>query len=63
MHWCKFFLLKIRDFITCISSRDASFEQGVEDQQIEGCNNPQDLKSSPKNKVVEDDRPIDIPEF
>jgi hypothetical protein len=57
------FFLTIRDFITNISSRDASFEQGTEDQQIEGPSHPQDQKSTPKNKVVEDDRPIDIPEF
>jgi hypothetical protein len=58
-----FFLLTIRDFITCISSRDASFEQGTVEEQIQGRIDPQDQKALPKNKIVEDDRPIDIPEF
>lgn len=51
------------DFITCISSKDGEFEQHVEEAQIESFANPIDAKSPPKNKIIEDDRPIDIPEF
>ena len=55
--------IKIRQFITNISSREVSFEQNTEETGREHAGRAQDPVSPKRNNIVEDNLPIDIPEF